>query len=337
MTTIQRETFLGQLEAVQPGLSSRDIIEQSSCYIFRDGQVITYNDEIACSHVCKIGVEGAVRSGVLLEILRKLPEDELMVEQSEKGITLRGKGRECFIAREVDIRLPINNVEKPTKWKPLSKDVIDAIELAHHCASDDETEFRVTCVHITPHHIEACDNTQMTRVKVETGVTGKILVRKNSIRHITTLAMEQFCETETWVHFRNSSGLVLSCRRFIEEYPTLDKLLDFKGDKIVLPKGLADAADRAAIFARETPDDPKVMVELRTDKLRVCGTGASGEYKEIKKLNYKGPEFSFRIAPQLLMDITKRYNEAEINQGRLRVNGGKWTYISCLSPVTKEK
>ena len=61
--TINRELFLEQLESVQPGLSTREIIEQSSCYVFRGGEVITFNDEIACSQKCDIGIEGAVRSG----------------------------------------------------------------------------------------------------------------------------------------------------------------------------------------------------------------------------------------------------------------------------------
>jgi DNA polymerase III sliding clamp (beta) subunit (PCNA family) len=330
---INREKFLQQLESVQPGLSSREIIEQSSCYVFKDGKVMTFNDEIACTQDCDIGVEGAVRSGALLAILRKLPEEELEIRAGQGEIVIAGTRRECGITCEKEIQLPISSVERPDKWLPLEEDFKEAVELVQHCASSDESQFALTCVHITPDFIEACDNAQMTRVKVATKVRRAVLVRRDSIRHVTLLGMTKFCETDTWIHFKSPSGLVLSCRRFVENYHDLTALLKVKGQKIHLPKGLGDAADKAAVFAQESDEKAQVMVELRPGKLRITGVGASGWYRERKELKYAGPPLSFMIAPLLLMDITKKYNEAEITEGRLRVDGGKWVYVSCLAPV----
>lgn len=38
----------------------------------------------------------------------------------------------------------------------------------------------------------------------------------------------------------------------------------------------------------------------------------------------------FRIAPKLLIELTKRHNECEISRDRLLVNGGKFRYVTCL-------
>ena len=48
MPEIPREAFLRTLEAVQPGLDPTGAIEQSSCFIFKDGAVMTFNDEVSC-------------------------------------------------------------------------------------------------------------------------------------------------------------------------------------------------------------------------------------------------------------------------------------------------
>ena len=57
---INREELLNQLESVLPGLSTREIIEQSSCFVFMNKEVITYNDEISCSHKSRLDIEGAI-------------------------------------------------------------------------------------------------------------------------------------------------------------------------------------------------------------------------------------------------------------------------------------
>lgn len=330
---INRESLIEKLESVSPGLSVRDVIEQSSCFVFRDGKVLTFNDEIACSQECNLGIEGAVHSFAFINILKKLIEEELEFVEEKGEIIIKGKNKACGITREAEIQLPIENVEQPKKWTTLSEGFIEAIELVQHCASSDDSSFALTCIHISPDFVEACDNSQMTRVKLKTKMSKSILVRRDSIKHIVSLSMREFCETETWIHFKNESGMVLSCRRFIDEYVDLNQFLEFTGKKITLPKGLADAVDKASIFITLDLENPQVKVMLMPDKLRIKSVGASGWYRESKQIKYSGESIAFLIAPKLLIDITKKYNEAEIGPGRLKVNGGNWTYISCLSPI----
>ena len=77
---INREELLNQLESVQPGLSIREIIEQSSCFVFQDGKVITYNDEIFCSQKTPLKIKGAVLAAPLIALLRKMVETEVDIE-----------------------------------------------------------------------------------------------------------------------------------------------------------------------------------------------------------------------------------------------------------------
>lgn len=317
---------------VKAGVSPREFIEQSSCVIFQDDQVITFNDEVACRKpTCLKGITGAVQAAALMSILEKLTEPELKVRENEKGeLEFRGKKKGFGIVKDAEIFLPIDRVETPEKWKSLPPEFTEAVGLVQHCVSKDENKFLLTCIHLSPTHIESCDNLQIMRVQVDTKLKTSVLVRGTSLQYLTSLAMDKIALTESWVHFRNQSGLVYSCRRYAEEYPNLDAMLSVKGHAIVIPKGLSEASDRAAVFAADKAGDPLMTVALREGLIRLTGEGLSGWYKEIKKANYHGPPMEFVIAPELLKHISEKHSNARINQDKLKVTGGTWQYVTCL-------
>ena len=328
---INREELLNQLESVLPGLSQREIIEQSSCFVFMDGEVITYNDEISCSHKSCLDIEGAIVAMPLINILRKLPDEILEITTTKNELLIKGKSRRRISIRlEAEIELPIESIKKPKKWKDLPDDFADAISMVKSCAGKNETEFTMTCIHLTPEWIEACDNYQAARFKTEMDLKRDVLVRKESLKYIISLDITEFGETKSWIHFKNSTGLVLSCRRFVEEYQSLSKILKVKGEPTVLPKGLKEAAERAMIFSAENTEDSRVIINLQKGKLRIKGEGASGWFREDKKIKYNGKPLSFTIDPILLIDLVQRHNKCQISKKQLMVKVGKFKYTTVL-------
>lgn len=326
---INREEFLNQLESVAPGLSPREIIEQSACYVFQGGYIYTYNDEIAASIKTKVNISGAVAAKPLTDLLRKMNEEDIEIEQSEGKLLVKGKGRRAGIRMEEEILLPIDSIEKPGKWKSLHEDFLDGLSITQECAGANQDEFLLTCINLTPGYMEACDNAQLSRFRCKTPIDAPTLCRRDSIKQIIALDVTEIAESENWLHFRNPAGLTLSCRRFIGDYPDLDPLLKVDGSPATLPKGLADAADKAEIFSAEAINN-RVRVDIKPGKVRIHGEGALGFYQEIKKAQYAGPPMSFAISPKLLKEITQKHNECVIGESRLKVDGGKFIYISCL-------
>ncbi len=336
---VNRVQLLQALQTVQPGLSSREIVEQSNCFVFQNGEVLTYNDEIACRMATPLHADltGAVQAAPLLTILGRMQEEELEIHLSEGEFLVVGKKRRAGIRMESEITLPISTAEKPAEeWIPLHEHFIDAIKIVQECAGRDDSKFALTCIHLHPKWIEACDNFQMSRYKLLTGVREKCLIRKDSIKHIVSLEMVEFNETQTWIHFRNHSGLVLSCRRYLEDFPDLKPLIAFTGSPAHLPRGLSEAAENAAVFSSENADDNQVRVDLKDRKLRIKGVGNSGWYAEYKQLKYDGPDIVFYIAPKLLIELTRKHHECEISSERLKVNGGRWVYVTCLGAPPEE-
>ena len=114
--------------------------------------------------------------------------------------------------------------------------------------------------------------------------------------------------------------------------------LNIKGSRSALPKGLAEAADRAQVFSAENQEKDRIKVSLKSDRLLLRGEGSSGWYVEAKRLNYSGEPIQFLIAPQMLMDIVSRHNECKINKRHLLIDTGAYIYTTCLGIVSnKEK
>lgn len=334
---VNREELLHQLEAVQPGLSPREIVEQSSCFVFKDKRVMAYNDEVACSHKCELDITGAVEAAKLVKILAKMPEEEVDVEAGEGELIIRGKGRKVQIRMETTILLGIDSVEKPEEWKPLHEDFCEALSIVQQCAGKDEDHFNLTCINIAKKWVEAADDFQMCRYRLKTGVTDSMLVKRDSLKSVPAFGMTEFAETPAWLHFRNPAGLTLSCRRWIDDYPDLSPFLDVTGDKIQLPKGLAKEAEIAEICTEDN-EESEVMIKLSDGKLRIIGAATSGSARYVanKAANYSGPPIAFLIPPKLLGELIK-HNECEVAKECLKVDGGKFIYITRLGAVDEGK
>lgn len=345
---INREELLKQLESVLPGLSTKEIIEQSSCFIFKKETVHTFNDEIACSQKTLLKIEGAVQAMPLISILRKLKGEEIDIETNEENTQLlirNKKTRERIgIHMESDITLPVDAVEEPKKWKTLSSNFADAVAIVQPCAGSNEAEFMMTCIHIAPEWIEACDNHQVSRYKIKTDIVKSTLVRKESLKHIISLDMTKFSETKNWIHFKNSTGLILSCRHFVaggeeEGYPSNDitKILKVKGVSFVLPKGLKETVEKAEIFSSENVESNDIIVNLKAGKFKITGRGASGWYVKPKKTKYDGKPLQFTIPPKLLLELVQQHNECIISAEHLKVTGSHFEYVTALGMVEEKE
>lgn len=336
---VNKDEFLGRLDQVKAGLSPKEIVEQSSCFAFADGDVFTFNEEVACRVKSGLPKEfrGAVKAEPLLNLLRKLKEDELDLDLKKEELVVTGKRRKAGIRTEAEVLLPVDAVEKPKGWVKVSPDFADAVQIVRECAGKDQTNFVFTCVHMTPKFMEACDNFQLTRYKIATGVEGDVLVRADALKHVADMGVTDVCVTPAWVHFKGDGNAVMSCRRIDEKFPDLTDILNTHGDKAVLPKALQEAVETAEIFSSENADHNHVKIELRADRLRIRGQGASGWYSEVKQIKYAGKPMAFMVGPKLIAELVRRTTDCEISKDhRLRVDGGKWVYVACLEKVEEE-
>lgn len=337
---VNRETLLGNLNRVAPGLSPKGFITQSSCFVFQHGYVSTFNDEVCCRAKTEYpdSISGAVRAKELLATLQTITDDEIELLAKDKEFVIQVGRKKIGITMESDIRLPVDQVQPPKKWADLPdlEEFANVVKQACNATGKDDEQFVTVALHLHPEYIESSDRKQFYRANMKLPISRDFLVRAKSIKPIVGMDLVRIGETEDWLHLRNKS-IVYSCRRHLESYPDLSSFVnDFQGEKIALPKGVVEAAKLGSVFA--TSEDKKVQVHVRIESncMTVTGRGQAG-YSEVNlDLNYSGNPISFYVSSELLEYLIENFSSCEINSERLVVRGENWIYQVGLQTDVKE-
>lgn len=339
---VNREKLLTCLEAVSPALTAKDVTEQSSCFAFRRGWVFTYNDELSLRCRCPFPEEfaGAAHAKGLLDMLRRVSDELLTVSVVSDGHRHQlvfdgtGKRRRAGVLLDLTMQLDIGAVDKASEWRPLPPEFADAVAVVAPCAGNNESQFLSTCVHVHPKWVEACDDFQLCRWRMRTGVDKPYLVRHTALKHVVGLGATQFGFGPNWVHFRAKGGLQLSCRCYWDEYPDMTHHFKVEGTPTRLPKDLAEAIETATIFTRENPDSDYVQVDLKPGAIRLLGVGVYGWYTENRRLpGYKGCPLGFRVSPKILGHLVQKHDEFVLSADKLQIDAAAYRYVTSLIPV----
>lgn len=325
---VNRTEFLQVLSLVEPGLSTRNFIEQSSCYVFVDGWVVTFNDEVSVRAKTGLPEEfsGAFHAKEMKAALESMTDDEVELKLLERELRINARRKRVGIRREAEILLPIDQVPLPERWVLLPDDFRQAVETVVPAAGTNTEEFLACVVHVTSEYMEACDRMQAARHDCPVEIDRDFLVRATSLAPAAKMGIVKLGETDEWLHLRNKT-LIYSCRRHLMEYPDeqINTCFDSPGESCRLPQGGVEATKLGGVFA-----DDKVRVRLTQGHMVVRGEGAYGWSEVDLECAYTGRELSFRINPALLTTIVSQHNECEVSPGRLRVIGEKWKYFSIL-------
>lgn len=339
---IKCSKLLSELRTVMTGLDSEATIQQSNCFVFKKGKVMTYNDDAACRVNCCLPITAAIDANTMLRVLEKWPEEEIEFKREKGKLLYKGKNIRGGFNTEDRIILPTKNIEKPKTWNKLPNDFLDAVTQVMDCASTDPNSPHLSCIHITPKLIEACDGVQAARYHTKTLFKEEVLLQHMAMKRIVGLEVNEFSTTKlaNWVHFRNAAGLVVSCHKCFEDYPTdiLTKIFNKKGTPTTLPKGLNKIVERLKAHMDQDKGSQWVTVALESGVAKISSTGKRGFQTERGKVSYKGKPINFLINPQLLQRLSNKHDECLVTDSSLIIKKDKFNYISSLwVPETKNE
>jgi hypothetical protein len=317
---VNRASFLATLQEVSIGISNKENLEQSNCFIFTGEHLIAFNDQILVRAESPVDFEGVLLAADLMKAIEKLPDDEVDIVRQENEVVITGNRRSAGITCAAEVRLPYDTVPKPEKWSKLVDGTAAMLQQAARTCGNDDTQFLTTVVHVTPERIEACDNYRLFRADGPTGFNGEILIPAGCLGALTKMAMIRVCIGKGWVHFRLGSGTVVSCRASHEPYHSgVDDLLKIKnGEDVSLPGNLDDIIGRASIM-NESGYDARIGVAIQKGEITITARKDGGWYKERKKVTYTGQPIIFDINPAFLSEIMKRTTDVIIGSGRLKI------------------
>jgi len=330
---INKQDLLKALEVVKPGLTNKEIIEQSDSFVFIEGIITTFNDEICLTHEVKgVNITGAIKANELYNLLGKLKKDELQVEITENEILLVSGRAKAGLTLQSEIKLPIDSLGKKGKWKQLPEMFLKGMEFAIGACTKDMSRPVLTCVHVnTSGMIEGSDGYKISNFEIGEELPVKtFLIPATSVVTVIKMKPTKIAEGEGWIHFKNEEETTLSCRIFEDDsFPDTSKFLKVKGVNITFPESLNEILDRAMVFCKKDILNASVEIRIKDGRLSVGSQSDSGWFKEDIRTSYSG-ELSFEITPYLLKDILSETLDCTVSNDRLKFKGDNWQYITLL-------
>lgn len=330
--TVNKNELLHALEVTKGGLAAKAIIEQSTCFVFTGGKVITFNDEISISHPIEVGFVGAVNALELLAFVNKVKGDSFEITAQENELLLKSGRSKAGLIFQSEITLPVEEVAEIENWKALPKDFTKALNFTMGACSNDMTRPILTCVHINQAVIEGSDSYRIAHWDLSKKLPTKpFLLPATTCTKLVRMKLTHVSLTEGWAHFKTEENSVISCRIMFESFPDTSSWLQVKGKALTFPKNILEILDRASIFSkRDFALDETVMLKITNKKILIRSESESGWFEETTKIEFDGPDLDFSITPYLLRDILNQSSTAEIDGTKLLFKGENWKYLTTL-------
>lgn len=338
-----RQNLIKILQAVRPGLASKEILEQTTSFIFTDGKVLTYNDEVAVSHPLPddVTLEGAVHAKELFALLNKMSDEEVEIEETKNELIVSGQRTKAGIRLEVASAMGdvLDALGQPSSWTTLPEKFLEGVEFCLFSTGKDMTKPMLICVCIEGENVVSSDSQRITCFNMgeDLGMPKDqmMLIPNTGASSLLSYPVTEYEFTKGWIHFRTKDGVVFSCRDVQGDYP-LKKALSIvesaEGDAVKLPASLSEALERADIFSdssNKTSSD-RVHIFLSEGWIVVRGESEAGWLEEKSRIRYKGPEIDFEVSSQFLRSILSHSGEMQTCQGSLKFEGENFSHVMAI-------
>lgn len=330
---MKKQEIIDILKKVEPGLSLKELIPQSTCFLFTDGEISTFNNEVGLRHPIQLPFTGAIPAKEFLQFLLKVKQEEieLTYDAVATEVKLKAGRAKAGIKIDPEIKVPIEKTPSKKQWRSVPDNFVTAVEFCLFSAAADLSMGVLSCLHITPEAVESSDNMRITRFSyTEKMDIEPFLIPATSAREIPKMDIKQLAVTESWVHFKEKSGMIFSCRRVNDKFVDLSPHIKVEGSPIKLPEVTDDILDKATIFVKDSLIEESVTVNVTKGKFTVYASGSAGWFKESSKVDYKGKDIEFQIAPSLLKSILDKKGKCKISDSKMILYSDLWVHVLAI-------
>lgn len=318
------------IDHVKPGLSSKEITDQSDCIAFSGGYLFTYNGEISVRTPFESDIEGVVRAKELTTLLAKLKADEADITITENELKIKSGRNRAGIRLESEVRMPMDKIEKPDKIYKLPAGFIEALAETVFSAGTDMTYIELTLINCNGSIIESTDNDRASRWELEKGTVEPMLIPASAAIHLSKYNIKKYGIVDGWLHFFDGDTM-FSCRTFNVEYPNLSPFFECKGVGIEFPAETEELLDRAGIFLEaEFEQDKLVHVDIDDNGvMKIRGEGDGGWFEGSVRFKHK-KAIKFSIHPNNFRQILTMTNKATVGEDRILFETERFKHVVAL-------
>jgi len=194
---MNRTDLITALKTVIPGVAKGDVLfTGADSFVFRNGLIQSYNDDISVTYPLDTGINGAVKALELFKVLDKMSGSEVDLTISDNSLLVTDGVTELSMQLiEYDIEDLLNDLSiNELDWKNLPGGLTGI-----HCHGSD---------------VVSSDNFRAMLVTLDGDLGETFTLPSGAVRELLKLDdLEQYAVTESWGHFMSSGGAVFSTRR----------------------------------------------------------------------------------------------------------------------------
>jgi len=334
-TKINRQSFIDALTKVKPGLANKEIVEQSTHFIFDNDKIWTYNDQITIMQLFESGFTGAIKADSFYKLLNKIPDDEISISSENGKIKFMGAKIKANIKIDPNIKIqpiPVPGINSK-QWEVLPDNFDDAIAFSAFSASRNMIRPELTCLYVVGENVIGCDTFRGTKFKLNSEMKHEFLLPANAAVELAKYNPYKVIAEDGWLHFINKEKTTFSCRTYPDEqYPEqIWNFFEVDGEEVILPENFLEAIDRAQVLLTADFDLDRMVTLIMHDNEVICKSeGDYGNFEERADIEYSGEKLDIKVHPILLSEILKHLQKVIVGE-RLLFVGENFVHGICLS------
>lgn len=309
---IKRTDLLDALKAIKPGIASKEIIDQSTHFVFQNGEVRSYDDRVSINSTFDYeGPSFAIKADEFLKLINSFSSEKIDFAIKDNKLKLKCGKTKASLNIDHDVKLPDIDLPNDDEWIDLPEDFVESLKFSLFSVGKNASNPAFTCICVDHDIILSCDNNRMTKIRMKESISepNGMLIPGGAAKKLLPYNPNGYCIDHSWIHFINDFNVIFSCRRVEAEYPDLEPHLKVKGNSIKLPETIISSIEKAAIMSTEDFNiDRYIKVSAENKKLVIRGEGPLGWLEETLKIDFDD-EFSFKIHPDYFLEILEIMNE----------------------------
>jgi DNA polymerase III sliding clamp (beta) subunit (PCNA family) len=323
---MNRKELLEALKTTQPGLSKKEIIQQSMHVMFMGDCIATFNDQVAVLKNFTTDFKCSVNGEEFYKVLEGIKEEEIEVFVDGDHVKINSKKTKAGFSTLVGEQEKVDGmvaklqatIDKPKFFRTLPENFIKGVSLCMFAASKDMTQGVNSCVAIRDNEVMSTDSLRLSRYELPSKIKDEILIPARDAYDLVKYDVTKYGLSDGWIHFRTEDGVTFNCRTMKGEYPysLIKKYFIPIKDKITLPPELQGVIKNAIVLAEGEVDIAK-MVDITIKKGAIICKSSKERGWMIKEVdcNYKGKELTFSINPVFMAQILETATTLSLVQG----------------------
>lgn len=336
------------------GVGARENDIQANCFFLSEGYAFAYNDEISIRTGLPEALndlECVVQAKEFLAFLNKMSDKEISIKNTGEHLSVKGKNIEAEFVIETELRMPIDEISLPEKWRSLDSEFVTALKLCVPVVGKDLSKPLSTCLHLYKENVEVSDTDRAARFILKNPVFKKEIYLPGDSARIAARMLAgksiSYGTSQGWIHFNIEDGdTIFSCRTYYDGQPFADitSLLDTKGTIVKLPENTANALDRSEVFTSShtatditATEEKYVTIEFADGTCLIKSQGGIGRCLEKMETDYDGPDVAFSTKVEILAEALDKERTFEVCTGFIKIHDDSFCHLIATETPKKEE